>query len=314
MADGADGNSIGAPSVAVIVVNYNSAEFIDEFCVTLRATEYANWRLVAVDSASQDGSLTTIERAFPGATIVRCDKNVGFAAGANIGVRDALSRGDDYALFLNEDTALEAGFLRRLVNAADARTIVVPKILYYFDRTLISTHAGGFDWTLGLFRNTHGGKPDGPATNIRRDGLDTASFCCALVPLNAFRDAGMLDERFFMYYEETDFIRRAQAKGYHVRYEPSSVIYHRESGASGGGWMTPFKQYYATRNRLYLVHKHRSSALAYAWFTVYFWTTRAATLARMGLRREWRLARAMTRGVIDYYRGRMGRTVQVQDL
>jgi hypothetical protein len=99
-----------------------------------------------------------------------------------------------------------------------------------------------------------------------------------------------------------------------VRYEPASVIYHRESGASGGGWMTPFKQYYATRNRIYLVRKHASSRWSYAWFTAYFWSTRVVALARMVLRREWRLARAMLRGVIDYYRGRMGRTVQVHDL
>ena len=303
-----------APSVAVIAVNYNSAAFIDEFCETLAAADYANRRLIVVDSASRDGSLETIERAFPDATIVRCDENVGFAAGANIGVRDALARGDGYALFLNEDVALTPGFLRALVGAADAHTIVVPKILYYYDRSLISTHAGGFDWTLGLFRETYGGKPDGPATSARRDDLNTASFCCALVPVAAFRDAGLLDEGFFMYYEETDFIRRAQAKGYRVRYEPSSVIYHRESGASGGGWMTPFKQYYATRNRIYLVRKHATSRAAYAWFTAYFWTTRIATAARMALRRDGRLLRAMLRGAFDYYRGRMGRTVQVSDL
>ncbi|MEX0750736.1 MAG: glycosyltransferase family 2 protein, partial [Dehalococcoidia bacterium] len=281
------------PSVGVVVVNYNSAAFIDEFCESLAAVEYPNWRLIAVDSASEDGSLAAIERSFPDATIVRCEDNVGFAAGANTGVRDVMAHGDAYVLFLNEDVALTPDFLSGLIAAADDRTIVVPKILYYYDRRLISTHAGGFDWTLGLFRKTYGGKPDGPATSVRRDGMATASFCCALVPAAAFRDAGMLDERFFMYYEETDFIRRAQACGYRLRYEPSSVIYHRESGASGGGWMTPFKQYYATRNRIYLVRKHARSRVAYAWFTAYFWATRVGTAGRMALRREWRLLRAM---------------------
>jgi hypothetical protein len=92
------------------------------------------------------------------------------------------------------------------------------------------------------------------------------------------------------------------------------VIYHRESGSSGGGWMTPFKQYYATRNRLYLVRKHTRSRLDYAYFTAYFWATRVATAAKMAARREWRLLRAMALGAFDYYRGRMGRTMQVQDL
>jgi GT2 family glycosyltransferase len=298
----------------VIVVNYNAAAFIDEFCGSLAEVQCPPWRLIAIDSGSDDASFAAIERAFPDATLVRCDENVGFAAGANIGVRRALDAGHEAALFLNNDVKLTPEFLERLVAAADARTMVVPKILYRDDPSLISTHAGGFDWTLGVFRDTYAGKPDGPETQYRREDLDTASFCCALVPLAAFRDAGMLDERFFMYYEETDFIRRAQEKGYRVRYEPSAVVYHRESGASGGGWMTPFKQYYATRNRPYLVRKHATSRLAYAWFTAYFLTTRVATAARMAAGRDWRTLRAMLRGTRDYYQGRMGRTYQVRDL
>jgi len=303
-----------ARSVGVVVVNYNSAAFIHEFCQSLRALDYPDWRLIAVDSGSSDDSMTTIESAFPSATHIRCSENVGYAAGCNIGVDRCLAVECDYALFLNNDTKLTPDVLRKLVDAADERTIVVPKILYRDNPRLVSTHAGGFDWNLGLFRDTFAGRPDGPATNVRRDDIATASFCCALVPLAAFRDAGKLDELFFMYYEETDFIRRAQARGYRVRYEPAGVIYHRESGSSGGGWMTPFKQYYATRNRLYLVRKHARSRLRYAWFTAYFWLTRAATAVRMLVRGEWRLLRAMALGVRDYYLGRMGRTMQVKDL
>jgi GT2 family glycosyltransferase len=300
--------------IAIVVVNYNSATFIDEFCASLAEVRRPAWRLIAVDSGSTDDSFEKIERAFPDATFLRANDNVGFAAGANIGVRAALESGAEYALFLNIDVKLTPDFLERMAAAADPTRIVVPKILYRNDPRLISTHSGGFDWTLGLFRDTYAGQPDGPATQRRRDDLATASFCCALVPLAAFRDAGMLDERFFMYYEETDFIRRAQAKGYRVRYEPSAVIYHRESGASGGGWMTPFKQYYATRNRPYLVRKHQQSRAKYAWFTAYFLATRVVSAAAMVARRDWRTLRAMLRGTRDFYEGRMGRTYQVRDL
>lgn len=302
------------PEVAVIVVNYNSAHYIAEFASSLAQATYPRWRLIAVDSASDDGSLSTLREAFPAGTFTECGENVGYAAGCNIAIREALRSNAEYALFLNNDVTLTPEFMQRLVDAADDKTIVVPKILYYYDRRLISTHAGGFDWTLGVFRETYGGRPDGPETNRRRDGLATASFCCALVPLGAFRDTGMLDERFFMYYEETDFIRRAQRHGYRVRYEPSAVIYHRESAASGGGWMTPFKQYYATRNRLYLMRKHARSRAAYALFTAYFWAGRVPAALRLAAGRRWRLLRAMTLGVLDYYRGRMGRTMQVRDL
>jgi hypothetical protein len=307
-------DATATPSVAIIVVNYNSAAFIDAFCASLVAVDYERWRLVVVDAASSDGSMDVIERSFPQATLIRRDENVGFAAGANIGIRNSLEAGDDFALFLNDDATVTPGFLHALVDVAEPKMIVVPKILYAADPTLISTHAGGFDWRLGVFRETFAGQRDGPATNVRRDNLTTASFCCALVPVAAFRDSGLLDERFFMYYEETDFIRRAQGEGYRVRYEPSAVITHRESGSSGGGWMTPFKQYYATRNRIYLIRKHTASRLSYAYFTAYFWATRVVTAVRMAARGQWRLLRAMTLGVLDYYRGRMGRTKQVQDL
>jgi hypothetical protein len=303
-----------AASVGIVVVNYNSAGFIDEFCASLRALDYTNWHLIVIDSGSGDGSMDTIERAFPDATHIRCADNVGFAAGANMGIELCVASGYEYALFLNNDVTVTPEFLRRMADAAAARTMVVPKILYYYDHALISTHAGGFDWRLGLFRDTYGGHRATAAADRRRDGLATASFCCALVPVQAFRDAGKLDERFFMYYEETDFIRRAQALGYRLRYEPSAVIYHRESGSSGGGWMTPFKQYYATRNRLFLVRKHATSSSDYAYFTAYFWVTRAGTAARMVAHRQWRLLRAMALGTLDYYRGRMGRTMQVGDL
>jgi GT2 family glycosyltransferase len=304
----------GRAEIAVVVVNYNSARYVEEFCSSLSAVGDPAWDLIVVDSGSTDGSMDVIATAFPEATLVRAAENIGFAAGCNRAIEMCIERGYAYALFLNNDVKLTTGFLRVLRDAADERTLVVPKILYYDDPRLISTHAGGFDWTLGVFRETYGGKPDSTATSRRRDDLDTASFCCALTPLGAFREAGMLDERFFMYYEETDFIRRAREHGYRVRYEPAAVIYHHESGASGGGWMTPFKQYYATRNRLYLVRKHARSRLLYAWFTLYFWATRLASAAKMIVRREFRLLRAMSLGVRDYYRGRMGRTMEVHDL
>jgi len=301
-------------SVTVAIINYNSAAFIGDLLASLRAVNDPPFRLLVVDAASSDDSLARIEAARPDAAIVRCPDNVGFAAGANIGVRHVLDHGGEHILFLNPDTTVTAGFLRAMLDAGDDHTIVVPKILYKDDPRLISTHAGGFDWRLGLFRDTFHGRPDGPATSVRRDDLETASFACALVPAQAFRDAGPLDERFFMYYEETDWLRRARAQGYRIRYEPSAVIYHRESGSSGGGWMTAFKLYYATRNRLYLVRKNTTSGRDYAYFTAYFWLTRIGATVRLAARRDWGLLRAMWRGVRDYYQGRMSRTYQVHDL
>ena len=301
------------PSVGIIVVNYNGAAFIGRFAETLARVDYPNHRVIIVDNGSHDGSDAELQRLLPEATLLRAPENLGTAGGNNIGIRHCLDEGFARLLILNNDTVLTDDFLAKLAAFADERTIAVPKILYYDDPRLISTHAGGFDWRFGLFRNTFHGKPDGPATSTPRD-LQTASFCCALVPAAAFREAGLLDERFFMYYEETDWLRRALAAGFRLRYDPDALIYHRESASSGGGWMTPFKHYYATRNRLYLVRKNSSSRLWFSLFTLYFLTTRLAYLGRFVLRRQWPMAKALVRGVLDYYRGRMGHTLEVGDL
>ena len=302
-----------APSVGIVTVNYNSAAFIGEFIDSLARVEYPSYRLVVVDAASRDGSADEIARRCAGAHLIRCKENVGIARGNNLGAEFCRQWGFDYILFLNNDTTHEPGFLRVLAEAADARTMTVPRILYAHDRRLISTHAGDFDWNLGLFRHTYHGKLDGPATRHRRE-LQTASFCCLLMPARAFDEAGPLDERFFMYYEETDFLRRALARGYRLLYVPEAVVYHRESASSGGGWMTPFKLYYATRNRLYLVRKNSRSRLRYAFFTLYFWATRLPYAARYAVSGRGALLRAMLLGMLHYYQGRMGRTLEVQDL
>ena len=300
------------PSVGIIVVNYNGGAFARQFAESLATVDYPAQRVIIVDNASTDGSGEELARLLPDALLLRLPENTGTAGGNNAGIQQALHEGLDRLLILNNDTVLTPDFLSKLVDFADERTVAVPKILYYHDPRLISTHAGDFDWHFGLFRRTFHGKPDSPAANVPRD-LQTASFCCALVPASAFREVGLLDKRFFMYYEETDWLKRALAAGYRLRYDPDAVIYHLESASSGGGWMTPFKHYYATRNRLYLVRKHSTCLCWYSVFTAYFLATRLAYAARYALRRDRRMAKALIRGVRDYYRGRMGRTLEVDD-
>jgi GT2 family glycosyltransferase len=301
------------PSVGIVVVNYNGGAFIRRFVESLARVDYPDRRVVIVDNASTDGSDAELQRLLPEAVLLRAPENLGTAGGNNMGIRYCLDQSFERILILNNDTVLTEDFLSRLVAFAGERTIVVPKILYYDDPRLISTHAGGFDWRFGLFSNTFHGKADGPATSRPRV-LQTASFCCALVPAAAFREVGLLDERFFMYYEETDWLRRALAAGFRIRYDPDAVVYHMESASSGGGWMTPFKHYYATRNRLYLVRKNSSSRFWFATFTAYFLTTRLLYLGRYAARRDWPMAKALALGVLDYYRNRMGRTLDVRDL
>jgi GT2 family glycosyltransferase len=309
--DAPDPFPMTTPTVAVVLVNYNGAAFIDEFAASLARVSYEQRRLFIVDNASSDGSGAGLRQLFPNACIMDNESNVGLAPALNQALQRCLDGRTNYVLLLNTDTTQAPDFLDKMVAVADDHTIVVPKVLSYFDHGRINTHAGDFDWLRGVFKNTYDGRTDGPWTAARRE-LETASFCCMLIPALAFHDVGGMDERLAMYYEDTDFAARARAMGYRLLFEPSALVYHREGG-SGGGKDSPFKHYYATRNRPYLVRKH-SSRLRYAAFSAYFLATRALHMAAYALGGNLPLLKAQWLAIRDFYGGHMGMTYTPSEL
>jgi GT2 family glycosyltransferase len=298
-----------APAVAVLTVNYNGGSHIAEFLASLGGMTYSNWALVVVDNASSDGSPDEIASLFPRAELIRNGENLGITGGHNVGIRHCLEHGFDYVLFLNNDTVVEQDLLDRLVRAADDRTMVAPKTYLYGRRPLLDDTVGDFDWWRGIWRGWLYGKPE--PHGFDRWQPNMASLCCLLVPASVFRDAGLMDERFFMYYDDFDFVRRAKQAGYRLRLETDAVVYHRKA-ASSGGVDSPFKLYYATRNRLHLMRKHLP-LWRFGLFLAYFLGTRSAYLLSLAVRGRWVEWRATVRGIADYFRGRLGRTYQVAD-
>jgi GT2 family glycosyltransferase len=295
----------GLPSVAILTINYNSTPYIEEFLASLRAVAYPNYRLVVVDNASSDGSLEEISRLCPQAALISNGENLGVSGGHNVGILHCLEQGFDYILFLNNDTVVSQDFLDRLVESADERTMVAPKTYLHGQPGLLDDTVGDFDWRRGVWRGWLYGKPEPPGFERPRE-VSMASLCCLLVPAAVFRDAGLMDERFFMYYEDFDFVARAKAAGYRLRLNPAAVIHHRKA-ASSGGVESPFKVYYASRNRLYLMRKH-SSRPRFALFLVYFLATRVGYFVSYLARGQGRQLRAMLMGIADFFRGRLGRT------
>ena len=272
---------------------------------SLQAVAYPSYRLVVVDNASDDGSPEEISRLCPQAVVMRNGENLGVSGGHNVGIRHCLEQGFDYILFLNNDTVVSQDFLDRLVESADERTMVAPKTYLHGEPGLLDDTVGGFDWSRGVWRGWLYGKPEPPGFERPRE-VSMSSLCCLLVPAAVFRDVGFMDERFFMYYEDFDFVARAKAAGYRLRLNPAAVIHHRKA-ASSGGVESPFKVYYASRNRLYLMKKH-SSRLRFALFLAYFLATRVGYFVSYLARGQGRQLRAMLMGIADFFRGRLGRT------
>jgi len=109
-----------APSVAVIVLNWNGIDDTLECLRSLARVDYPTCEIVVVDNGSRTSPRQTILGEFPAVTYLETGRNLGYAGGNNIGIRHALKRGHDYVLVLNNDTAVEPDVLRRAVAVAES--------------------------------------------------------------------------------------------------------------------------------------------------------------------------------------------------
>jgi GT2 family glycosyltransferase len=292
------------PSVGVVLVSHNGLRFLDPCIDAVKATGYPRLEIVVVDNASTDGSVERLRTRHPDVTLLPQPVNCGFAEGSNIGIRHALQRDHAYVLLLNNDTSVDVRLVDALVSLADPHTLVAPKS-YDWDGRLINSHAGDMDWLRGRLRERFFGRRDDEISPQAQE-VGLADGSCLLVPAGAFHSVGLLDEAYFLYYEDWDFVLRARREGYRVLFQPAASLRHYERGTSGPSDVSPVTAYYTTRNRLRFMRKHAPSRRTYAVFLAYFGATRTLTILDYVRRGKWHLARWTLRGVADFVRGRTG--------
>jgi GT2 family glycosyltransferase len=292
------------PHVAILTVTTNAAAHLPAYFEALERISYPNWSLTVVDNASSDGSADIVRERQPQATLLENDSNLGFTGACNRALatlRDDLAT--DYILFLNDDTEVTPSFLEPLVAYADERTLVAPKTYLVGRQGILDDSAGDFDWWRGTWKRQVLGRREEALDNRPRT-IDNANLSCLLVPRRAFHDVGLLDDAFFVYYDDTDFCRRAALAGYRIVYEPASVVFHQK-GATLGGQLSAFGCYYLARNRPYLMRKHLSLP-RFAVFWVYYLATRTARMGMWVVQGRRDLVGSTLAGMRDFLLGRMG--------
>lgn len=250
---GDDLMNIIEPKISIVIVNYNAEKYQNESIRSIKNMNYSNYEIIVVDNGSTDNSLKLLRSEFDDIIIVEVKKNLGVAAGNNIGIRLALKRHADYVLLLNNDIELDKDILKILVRNASNQVITVPKI-YYYDRKRIIWSAGGkVNWKRGLPYHIGIGCPDGPRFSKPKI-VEIAPTCCMLIHKEVFNNVGLMDERYFMYFDDTDFCIRANERGYKILYVPDALMWHKVSSSSGGS-NSKICQYYGSRNILYFMNK-----------------------------------------------------------
>ena len=293
------------PLVISVILNTNRRADTLECLASLQHNTYTNQRALVLDNHSRDGSVDAIRAAFPNAQVIELAENRGYAGNNNVGIEIAMAQNADWIFVLNEDTILDPDCLARLValGESDSQIGMVGPLVYHHDEPTVIQSAGGFmnrDWEAG-----HLGKDENDQGQFNAPrAVEWITGCSILVRRAVIDQVGALDDRFFIYFEETEWCVRARTRGWRLMIEPRAKVWHK--GVQRNYKPKPAFTYYSARNRFLMLAKHRAPIRA--WLVA--WTQTLRTLASWTLKPKWRHLRehrdALWHCTLDFLRGRTG--------
>ncbi|RFC35550.1 MAG: hypothetical protein DID92_2727743931 [Candidatus Nitrotoga sp. SPKER] len=250
-----------SPNIAIVVLNWNGANDTLECLSSLESLTYPNFNVIVVDNGSTDNSLDKLRAYsshFP-LVLLETGQNLGYAGGNNVGTRYALEQGADFVLLLNNDTTVAPDLLGQLLNAA-RRTpdtgVFSARVMYFDNPELV--------WFDGAHWNESSLRLEWPGQGARETELstidrDTDYACGAALFFRAevARKIGLLDEMFFLVWEEVDWCFRARKAGWRNQVVAGAKVWHK-IGVSFGSESSPLRTYFSIRNQLLWFSRHAS--------------------------------------------------------
>ena len=253
------GNAENVPLVSIVVLNWNGHEDTLALLASLEACTYLNFRVIVVDNGSTDDSIAQLGRYTPPypLELLTTNKNLGYAGGNNVGTRHAIAAGADFVFILNNDTVVAPDLLEQLVKAARLHPeagAFSARLLYmnrpstvWFDSAQWNESSLQFEWP----------GQDLDVADLPSEDHETAYACGAALffRVELVQQIGLLDELFFLVWEECDWCYRARAVGWKILVIPSARVWHKV-GASFSSECSPLRTYFSTRNELLWFQRH----------------------------------------------------------
>lgn len=283
-----------APRVTVVIVTWNAQDDIEACLAGICSQSFPAYRVLIIDSASSDSTVSRVRSRFPGVEVVALDKNVGYRRGNQLGMITAKG---DYVVVCNDDVEVEPDWLARMVEAMERDAglgLVTPKILLHDRRSLINTAGNSLHFS-GLYGMRGFGQPQ--ADFSQSEELAAVSGCCFMIRRRALEDTGgfspdfdRLDTGWHASFEDVDLCWRARLTGWRIGYVPDAVMYHKYDrkpttpamfASFEWGRLLTVMRNYSARNLLLI-------APVLAIFEVFTWAYAAARGA-VWLRAKWRV-------------------------
>lgn len=279
--------------IGIITVTYNSEHVLEEFFCSLAVQQHKNFMLYLIDNCSRDRTLEMARQIIniPLIIIPNAD-NRGVAEGNNQGIRAALDDGCEALLLLNNDTAFKPDFLGALyagLQEHDADMCTCKMYHYEYPSTLWCA-GGSFQPLLG-YRIVHHGtdQPDGDSFN-KPQRITYTPTCCLLAHRSVFDRIGLMDQRYFVYYDDVDFLYRCLRHDLSLWYIPTARLWHKAGSLTGNqAGVSDFTVRFCTRNRIYFLRKSLRFWQAHLWYLIYRMYFAADYLLRRSPRALWKL-------------------------
>lgn len=252
------------PKVTAIILTVGDAAAVADCVRSLDAAAFPGPDIIIVRNAPREQGFEEAVRALSGkiSGVAVSGFNSGYSAGNNLGLRAALEKGADYILLLNDDTVVAPDFLEKLLAETEKRPeagMAGPRILYFSERNRIWFSGAKFDGETCAFAFPGADRTEEEYGHDEPEEADFITGCALLVKREVIEKIGPLDERFFLYWEDSDWGLRAKAAGFKCVVVPSSKIWHKVSGSSGGA-DSPFKAYHKTFSHLLFCGIHAPAA------------------------------------------------------
>jgi hypothetical protein len=243
--------------------------------------------------------------------LVEGGSNLGFPGGNNAAIGIAMDKQPGIIVLINNDTAVEPGFLSPLADflGKDAKNGAAGGTICYYSSPgkIWAAGGGGMNWLTA--NSAHYGPgldpsslPGGPVR------LDYITGCLLALRADAVEKAGMMDEKYFLYYDETDWAVRLRACGYRFFYIPSSKIYHKVSLTTENDKSINIK-YYFTRNQIYFIKKNYKALKKYLSLATVLIIDLVRILNQIILKRNPRKAGILFKAAMHGLSGRMGQFI-----
>lgn len=279
-------------NIYVVMVNYNTSD-LTLSCIKSLKKSTIPLKLIVVDNGSVFSEFCKLaNNENKNDYILIKNINNGFSGGNNIGIKYALNNNADYISIINNDTEAPPELFENMLKSWEPNALIAPVIYYYDDRDFIWFGGGNINKWTGSAKHMYMGSNKIFSHDFY---CSFATGCCWFMSADIWQRIGMLNEKYFMYCEDTDYCLRLNDSKIRIKISVNAKLWHKVS-ASSGGKITPFQTYYTTRNKIIYIYKFKN----YFKFTAIPFTILTKLIrAFQYLPAKVDISKAYVRGVID---------------